>query len=167
MADRMAAAMAEGKLAEFMKEEMPDNDYARALASMMMGITGMMPPEAFPPRSGERPEECSDRAEDVNPPEVMPSGVQPPADVMDAAHTGDVKGVMEMLAREHEKRNPGSGSIPAEKEGTDDMPGLSDVEKETLNQLLKIASENNVSVDWMVLRALSLYIREYHNTGRL
>ena len=48
MADRMAAAMAEGKLEEFMKEEMPDNDYARALASMMMGMTGMMPGGSLP-----------------------------------------------------------------------------------------------------------------------
>ncbi len=43
LADRMAAAMAEGKLDEFIKQEMPDNDYARQLASMMMGMTGMMP----------------------------------------------------------------------------------------------------------------------------
>jgi hypothetical protein len=43
LADRMAAAMAEGKLDEFLKQEMPDNEYARNLATMMMGMTGMMP----------------------------------------------------------------------------------------------------------------------------
>ncbi len=53
MADRMAGAMAEGKLDEFIKQEMPDNEYARSLASMMMGMTGMLPmgetPAAPPP----------------------------------------------------------------------------------------------------------------------
>ena len=43
LADRMAAAAAEGKLDEFLKQEMPDNEYARNLANMMMGMTGMMP----------------------------------------------------------------------------------------------------------------------------
>ena len=38
----MAQAAAEGKLDEFLKQEMPDNEYARNLASMMMGMTGMM-----------------------------------------------------------------------------------------------------------------------------
>src|SRR6266540_6002203 len=43
IADRMAAAMAEGKLDEFIKQELPDNEYARNLVSMMMGMTGMLP----------------------------------------------------------------------------------------------------------------------------
>ena len=38
----MAAAAAEGKLEDFLKQEMPDNEYARNLANMMMGMTGMM-----------------------------------------------------------------------------------------------------------------------------
>ena len=42
-ADRMAAAMAEGKIEEFLKKEMPDNEHARKLANMMMGMSGMMP----------------------------------------------------------------------------------------------------------------------------
>jgi len=44
MADRLAAAMAEGTLDEFMKQELPDNEHARTLAMMMMGMSGMMPP---------------------------------------------------------------------------------------------------------------------------
>jgi len=43
IADKLAAAMAEGKIDEFMKQELPDNEYARKLAQMMMGISGMMP----------------------------------------------------------------------------------------------------------------------------
>ena len=166
MADRIAAAMAEGKLEEFMKEEMPDNDYARTLATMMMGMTGMMP-GAFPSPSGKEAEEHSEKTEEVKLPEETPSPVQPPEDVINAVHAGDVKGVMEILAREHKKMNPESESIPTEEKKTDDTPGLNDIEKETLNQLIKIASENNVSMDWTVLRALSLYIREYQKTGRL
>lgn len=166
MADRIAAAMAEGKLEEFMKEEMPDNDYARTLATMMMGMTGMMP-GAFPSPSGKEAEEHSEKTEEVKLPEETPSPVQPPENVINAVHAGDVKGVMEILAREHKKMNPESESIPTEEKKTDDTPGLNDIEKETLNQLIKIASENNVSMDWTVLRALSLYIREYQKTGRL
>jgi hypothetical protein len=51
LADRLAAAMAEGKLEEFLKQEMPDNEYARSLATMMMGMTGMMPPADAPAAS--------------------------------------------------------------------------------------------------------------------
>ena len=167
MADRMAVAMAEGKLEEFMKKELPDNDYARTLASMMMGMTGMMPSGVLPPLSGKAPAERSDKTEEANPPEGISSGVQTPEDVINAVQSGDVKNVMEILAREHKKRSPGSASILAEEKKTDDIPGLGDVEKETLNQLIKIASENNVSIDWTVLRALKLYIREYRKTGRL
>ena len=167
MADRMAAAMAEGKLEEFMKEEMPDNDYARTLATMMMGMTGMILPGAFPSPSGKEAEEHSGKSKEVIPPGEMPSAVQPPEDVINAVHSGDVRGVMEILAREHKKRMPECEAGPVEEGKTEDTAGLSDVEKETLNQLIKIAAENNVSVDWMVLRALKLYIREYRKTGRL
>ncbi len=166
MADRIAAAMAEGKLEEFMKEELPDNDYARTLAAMMMGMTGMMP-GAVPSLSGKEAEEHFEKVEEVKPAEEIPSGVQPPEDVMNAVHSGDVKGVMDMLAREHKKRMPDTGPEPAGEEKTEETSGLSDIEKETLNRLIKIASENNVSMDWMVLRALKLYIQEYQKTGRL
>ena len=38
IADRMAAAMAEGKIEEFLKQEIPDNEFAKNLVNMMMGI---------------------------------------------------------------------------------------------------------------------------------
>ena len=167
MADKMAAAMAEGKLDEFMKEEMPDNDYARSLAAMMMGMTGMLPPGAFPSSSGSGAEEHPTKTGEVKLSEETPSPVQPPEDVINAIHSGDVKSVMEILAREHRKRMPEEAYSPVEEEKKDDTPGLSDDEKETLDRLVKIASENRVSVDWMVLRALKLYIKEYQKNGRL
>src|SRR5512135_840359 len=43
LADRLAEAMAEGKIEDFLKQELPDNEYARNLTSMMMGMTGMLP----------------------------------------------------------------------------------------------------------------------------
>lgn len=166
IADRMAAAMAQGKLDEFMKDEMPDNDYARTLAAIMMGMTGMAPPGGMPSAGGKIEEGHSGKGEGVKPSEEVRSG-QPSEDVINAARAGDVKGLMEILAREHKKRMPESGSDLAEEKEIQDSPGLSDIERKTLDQILRIASENNVSVDWIVLRALKLYIQEYQKTGRL
>jgi hypothetical protein len=163
-ADRMAAAMAEGRLDEFLKEEMPDNEYARGLAAMMMGMTGMMPEGAFPQSPAGAEQQASAKAGEPSG-EASPP-VQPPEDVIDAVNAGDLKGVMEALAREHRKRMPAEESLPAEEEKKSSA-GLSKDEKETLDRLLEIAAENRVSVDWMVLRALKLYIREYRKTGRL
>ncbi len=167
MADRMAAAMAEGKLEEFMKEEMPDNDYARTLAAMMMGMTGMMPPGGVPAASGEGAGARPGESEETKPLEETTSAVQPPEDVIDTARAGDVKGMMDILVREHRKRMRDAEAEPEEEEKADETSGLSEVERETLNQLIRIASENNVSVDWTILRALKLYILEYQKSGRL
>lgn len=167
MADRMAAAMAEGRLDEFMKEEMPDNEYARGLATMMMGMTGMMPGGAFPSSPGGAEQPAAAKTGEVGPSGEAPPPVQPPEDVINAVNAGDLEGVMEALAREHRKRMPSEGALPAEKEKKKSSAGLSKDEKETLDRLLAIAAENRVSVDWMVLRALKLYIREYQKTGRL
>ena len=46
-------------------------------------------------------------------------------------------------------------------------PAVSAPEKEVLDSLMKIASENNASIDWLILRALKLYIEEHEKTGRL
>ena len=166
MADRISSAMAEGRLDEFMREEMPDNDYARMLADMMMGMTGMMPPGEVPSALGKQTEQ-SDETEGVKPQET-PAAAQPPADVVRAVQSGDVNALMGLLRREHEKRLPGEEpATPAEAKDTGGSTGLSDEEKETLDQIIRIATENKVSVDWMVLRALKLYIREYGKTGRL
>lgn len=148
MADRMAAAMAEGKLNEFLQKELPDNEYATKLAEMMMGMTGMLPPEGLP-----------------SAPDVAVS--QPPEDVLKAAHSGDVKGLKELLEREHGKRMPDTEADITEEKEVDNSPGLSSIEKETIEDLMKIASDNKLSIDWVVLRALTLYVQEYQKTGRL
>ncbi len=165
MADRLAAAMAEGRLEDFMKEEMPDNKYARTLAAMMMGMTGMMP--GISP-AGEETKEGAERSEDQKPSDKTTSGtseMEIPEDVIRAVRSGDVKDVMDLLAREHRKQMP--DAEPGSEEGRGGSSGLEPAEKETLDQLMKIASENSVSIDWVVLRALRLYVKGYRETGRL
>lgn len=143
MTEQIAAAMAEGKLEEFLKDEIPDNDYARNLVSMMMGMTGMLPSES-----------------------VSSPPAQPPEDVLKAAQSGDVKGLMELLKREYGRHVPGALQTGSEKSAVspDEKPII---EKEIIDQLIKIASDNNATLDWLVLRAIKLYVEEYIKTGRL
>jgi hypothetical protein len=150
-ADRIAQAISEGRLEEFMKTEIPDNKYAGKLVSMMMGMTGMVPPEI--PQSGAPREEKQD---------VAP----PPGDLREAVDAGDVKGVFEILRREHEKRSssPGHTPEPADEEA---KTGPSSLEKQLLDDLMKIAADNSVTLDWLISRALALYVRDYTATGRL
>ncbi len=168
IADRMAAAMAEGKLEDFLKQEMPDNEYARNLASMMMGMTGMMPSGAEP--SGHQASGAkvgTPPADTV--PEQMLSAEDVPEDVKKAVQSGDMQGLMEMLRREHRTRMPGaepdSTEIPeAPPSQASNMPAI---DKDLIDELIKIAEDNSVSLDWMILRAIKVYIQEYKKTGRL
>ncbi len=169
IADRMAAAMAEGKLDEFLKQEMPDNEYARSLATMMLGMTGMMPgasaPQGAPPASNPHQPHPP---EGTIPEQVVAAG-DVPEDVRSAIQGGDVQGVIDMLRREHLKRNPGAGEEPpqataAETAKSQDMPAI---DKDTIDALIRIAKENNVTLDWIILRAIKAFVREYANSGRL
>ncbi|HUI45344.1 MAG TPA: hypothetical protein VL122_05070 [Nitrospirota bacterium] len=168
-ADRMAAAMVEGKLDEFLKQEMPDNEYARNLATMMLGMTGMLPgagaPQEVPPASEHRKPPSLEGAI----PEQAIAAADVPEDVQSAIQGGDVQGLMDMLRREHLRRNPGaSAELPEtatpEAVQTQEMPTI---DKETIDSLICIAKENNVTLDWMILRAIKVYVREYRNSGRL
>ncbi len=168
-ADRMAAAIAEGKLDEFFKQEIPDNEYARNLATMMLGMTGMMPgtgglqgtPAASDSQQAPSPEgEMSGRG-------VTAGNV--PEDIQSATQSGDVQGVIDMLRREHLKRTPGANEeIPktATRESVkpQDRPIF---DKETIDALISIAKENDVTLDWIILRAIKVFVREYANSGRL
>jgi len=170
MADRLAMAMAEGRLDEFMKENLPDNEQARQLARMMMSMTGMgsmMPPMGSPASAqGNTAEAPADnepgQGQDAN------QEARVPEDVMKAVHAGDMHQLMELLRREHQKR---TGSDlphpppPAEVPGFNASPA--GIEKEALDQMLEIASANSVTLDWLILRAMKVYIEEYRKTGRL
>ncbi len=152
LADRMAAAMAEGRLEEFLKKEMPDNEHARALASMLLSMTGMMPSKGVSASPSESKEKTS--------------GIQPSEDVINAARSGNIEGLMELLAGEHQKKT--GAPAPESKDKTaapvSEQPVI---DKSIIDQLIKISSDNGVSLDWIILRALKLYAEGYQKTGRL
>ncbi len=162
IADRMAVAAAEGKLDEFLKKEMPDNEYARNLASMMMGMTGIL---SSPSVTAPAPPDNA--AESVNEePGIMAQGV--PEALKKAVRDGDVNELMGLLRREHRKRS-GEERAPAEDKAshTLSVANQSTIDKEIIDALILIAQENNVTLDWMILRAIKVYVQEYRQTGKL
>jgi hypothetical protein len=166
MADRMTAAMAEGKLEEFLKQEMPDNEYARNLATMMMGMTGMMPAggKVVPSQTlenREHPLSAENATSGQIPSEEMPE------DVAKAIQGGDVRGLMDLLRREHQKRRPGTETKPAEDASASQSVGPPTIDKELIDALIRIATDNSVTLDWIMLRAIKLFVQEYQKTGRL
>jgi|GEM_PF-696761 len=169
IADRMAGAMAEGKLDEFIKQEMPDNEYARSLASMMMGMTGMLPmggaPTAPPPVEQQLQSSGSVPAEQVLPTSEVPNEVL--EDVRKAIEGGDVKSLMKLLQQEHSKRTPGSDPGTTEELIATPPPDQPAIDKDQVDALLQIAKDNSVSVDWLILRAIKVYVQEYQKTGKL
>jgi hypothetical protein len=168
LADRMAAAMAEGKLEEFLKREMPDNEYARNLATMMMGMTGMMPAggasvSSYSPESKEQPQSSENAASGQ-----IPSTEEMPEDVRTAIQGGDVKGLMDLLRREHQKRMPDTATKPPEEAAAAPQPvNQPAIDKELIDALIRIASDNSVTLDWIILRAIKVYVEEYRKTGKM
>ncbi len=169
-ADKMAAAMAQGKLDEYMSQEFQGNEQAQKLAKMMMGMSGMsgMMPTGNP--AGVAPEAGRDPA---GPPEV-------PEEIRQASLSGDMGQLMTLLKREHEKRSGTSEEEekPAaedassqntgakeEEEPAPEAPALLD--RESIDLLIRIAAENNVTLDWVMARAIKLYARDYKLTGRV
>ncbi len=146
MADRMASAVAEGKLEEFLQKELPDNEHAKTLARMMLGMSGMLPPEGLSAPS--------------------PSPSPPPEEIVRAAGAGDVKALMELLKREQAKRASSPEDVEEQKEEAG-LPDLTQAQRETIEQIVRIASENDVTFDWLALRAFKRYIEEYRRTGLL
>lgn len=169
-ADRMAQAMAEGKLDEFLQQEMPDNEAARKMATMMMGMTGMMPmggpPMAPPSPAQQQPSPAPDMstAEQISPPGEVPE------DVRKAIESGDVKGLKELLRREYLKRTPGATFDNNETAAAPPPPqasGMPAIDKELIDAMIQIAKDNSVTMDWMILRAIKVYVEEYRKTGKL
>ncbi len=158
IADRMAMAAAEGRLDEFLKKEMPDNEYARSLANMMMGMTGIIPGASEPvPQAQE-----SMGAEPADATDV-------PEEVRKAIEGGNVRGLMEMLRREHKRRSPeseASGAKAAES-APDKADGTPAIDKKLIDDLVQIAQDNSVSLDWIILRAIKVYVQEYRKNGKL
>ena len=166
-ADRMAAAIAEGKLDEFLKQEMPDNEYAKRLATMMMGMTGMMPysgaPQAAPTASSPGPSPESGKSEQPITARDVPEPIRK------AARDGDVQGLMNMLRQEHQKRNPNAHEELPKTKAVSPSPqqDKSGIEQAHVDALIRIAKENNVTIEWMIFRAIKFYVQEYRRTGKL
>ena len=152
MADKMAEAAALGKLDEYLERELPDSEQARALARMMMGMTGMLP-------AGRQPAPGTGESE---------ASSAPSEDVMTAVQGGDVQGLMGLLRREHQKRMPeaGEGSASAEAPSSQ-VPDQPAIDKELIDSLIRIAADNSVTLDWIILRAIKVYVEEYRRTGKL
>lgn len=173
MADQMAMAAAAGKIDQFMEKALPDSEHARKLATMMMGMTGMMPP----PRPEAPPTAAQGQTEPAaEEPAAGIAETPPPDEVLQAVQNADVKGLMDLLRHEHSKRS-GAG-IPDLAAGCcpqppapqqlhpQPLPGAS-VEKKLIDSVLAISAENELTPDWVVTRALKLYVEGYEKTGRL
>ena len=167
MADHIAAAMVNGTLDEFLRQEIPDNEHARKLAMMMMSMTGMLPAEEIPTAKAQEPDRQSQTPAAGEPSRDMPSADGPPEEVFQAVHEGDVKGLMGLLAKEYNARVSGAEEITAGEKKIPLSPDRPMIEKEIIDQLINIAAENSLSLDWLITRALSLYVQEYKKTGRL
>jgi len=175
ISDRMALAAAEGRLEEFLQHEIPEGDAARNLAMMMMGMSGMMPMEtpAGPPQavSTHDPSLAASDSQTAISPEVPPG-------VLAAIQQGDVATLTEILRAEHAKR---SGSGTAEEEapqapaaalaavpsGAPPSANTAGIDTAIIDELIRISTDNDVTVDWLMLRAVKLYVEEYRKTGRL
>lgn len=167
LSEQMSMAMMEGRLDEFMKEKIPDSDHARALAMMMAGMTGMITPGMPAPPVNSGPEKLETGSAKTQPPGTCPdkeAASSLPEGVIEAVRGGDVKGLMDLLEKEHAKRQPEQVGLVAE---SPDSSPQAVIEKDVVDSLIKIASENGLSTDWLILRALKLYVQEYLKTGRL
>jgi hypothetical protein len=177
ISDRMALAAAEGRLEEFLQHEIPAGDHARNLAMMMMGMSGMMPaemPAAGPPQTVS-PHGAPPAASDA------PVAVSPevPPELLAAIQQGDVASLTGILRAEHAKRSGRNAaadeSCPvapatASSSGTPALQpaeGRAGIDTAIIDELIRIGADNDVTVDWLMLRAVKLYVAEYRTSGRL
>ncbi len=170
MADKMAMAMTEGKLDEFVQKEIPDSEHARKLTEMMMGMSGMMPAGGLSGMTAQKKEEPSEAAKEAAPEEITSAG-PPPDGVVSAVQEGDVKSLVGILNKEHKKRQGIEGEEDDITKGSGQesasASGEAVFEKEVIEQMIKIATDNNLSLDWLFIRALKRYVEDYKKTGNL
>lgn len=184
-ADRLTEAATTGRLEEFLQHELPEGEHARNLAMMMLGMSGM----AVPGTPGAMPDPAAGLAGAV-PPGTTPLGPIPnggasplPQEVLAATMQGDVAGLMSLLREEHARRStdgeavgegpgpaPGAPIVPAEaaaRPAPEPAGAPAGIDKAFIDELIRVASENQVTVDWLLLRAVKLYLEEHRKTGRL
>jgi hypothetical protein len=109
------------------------------------------------------------------------AAVEVPPEVLAAIEQGDVKNLMHVLRAEHAKRSGADGAstptfvqhdpgpaVPAAAPAGAPAPGSpAGIDIALLDELLKISAANDVTMDWLMLRAVKLYVQEYQKTGRL
>jgi len=168
----LAQAAARGRLDEYISENFGESGNARRLAEMMMEMTGMIQAPAASSGTVEKKAKNVDSSEKQS--ESGKTSV--PGDIIAAASSGNVGELIQLLKREQGKISgekdvsAKSGGKPQRKKTGKKVAGAEDqgfIEKKVLDQLIKIASDNNVTMDWLIARALSLYVRDYLATGRM
>lgn len=157
LSDRMAAAIAEGRLEEFLKEELPDDEKALSLAIMMLGMTGLIAPGTGIPSP----------ATQENEEKPFPEAGEAENDIFQTVTGGDVKEVVDLLRREHQKRAGVAEKVQPEKPSAARPADQPVIEKHIIDEFLKIATDNNVNPDGLILRAIKVYVEEFRKTGKL
>jgi hypothetical protein len=171
ISDRMALAAAEGRLEEFLQHEIPEGDHARTLARMMMGMSGMMPMGA--------PAGATHAAAPPDPGALPAGAADVPPEVLAAVQQGDVATLKGILRAEHAKRSgrgaaaeetppePSTPAASAPLPAAAAAPAPAGIDTAVIDELIRIGAANDVTVDWLMLRAVKLYVEEYRKTGRL
>ena len=95
------------------------------------------------------------------------NAIRPPEEILKAVQSGDVKSLKELLAREHRKRMPDAADSSISEENASRFLEQPGIEKDFIDSILRIASDNGLPPDWVLVRALKAYVREYQRTGRL
>jgi len=95
------------------------------------------------------------------------TAVQPSEEILKAVQSGDVKSLKELLARERRKRMPDIADLSISEENAARFIEQPGIEKDLMDSIMKIATDNGLPLDWVLVRALKVYAREYQRTGRL
>jgi len=166
LADKLMRAGAEGTLEELMTQELPDSEYSKKLTELLMGLTGMMPTVNNLDHDHKDRKGTSAKNRTISR-EKEPHYDEPPEDIKQVVQSGDIKLLMELLYREHKKRMPDSESELSFDKNDHRSQKPSVVNKNLFDQMISIAAEHNVKQEWLLMRAIRLYIDEYNRTGRL
>ena len=118
-------------------------------------------------KKGPMQQESETDFDDKNKKSPEDAEAQRKEEVLKAVEADDVKSLKDLLEREHRKRMPGSVVSPIREENTARFLEQPGIEKELFDGILQIASDNNLTPDWVLIRALKAYVREYQRTGRL
>ena len=65
------------------------------------------------------------------------------------------------------RRSPAAGRPAAPAAAPAGGEGRAGIDAAIIDELIRIAADNDVTVDWLMLRAVKLYVEEYRKTGRL